>query len=259
MSGRGAERVLQLVEWLADQVNPVSLTDAVKSLSLPKSSALALLRILNDAGYVRRQDDGRYLLVRRPGEPTATGRGHGTLLRCADAYLRGAVEKSGESGFIATLDDDLGVQYIAKILPSREIRYDRNIDVPRRPHQVSSGIILLGGLTDAGLDAYITAEVAAGRLVEAGAAQLRADIARARSTGIWLSRKGVVEGAGGMAAPIRNRDGEIVAAINIAGPSSRLSAAAKKIEPILRQAADAISASLGWLQPHAAGLTSPDD
>lgn len=245
MSGRGAERILQLVEWLADQTVPVSLADAASALGSPKSSTLSLLRLLADAGYVERVDYGRYLLLRCPGAPAANGRGRGILLREADAILRKAVQDSGESGFIAVFGPDQGIQYIAKVLPAREIRYDRNIDVPRRPHQVSSGIILLGSLTNTELDAYIAAEDAAGRLA-GDPQQLRDAIAKARAAGIQTNLKGVVEGAGGMAAPIRNMDGQIVAAINIAGPAPRLEDAAAEIEPILRKAAEEISISLGW-------------
>ena len=46
MSGRGADRILELVEWLARQERARSLVDVVDALSLPKSSALMLLRTL---------------------------------------------------------------------------------------------------------------------------------------------------------------------------------------------------------------------
>ncbi len=67
MSGRGAERILDLIEWLASRSEAVSLAEVVQALALPKSSTLLLLRTLVEARYVTRQTDGRYLLIRLPG------------------------------------------------------------------------------------------------------------------------------------------------------------------------------------------------
>lgn len=248
MSGRGAERILQVIEWMAGEPHSVSFAEVVGALSLPKSSTLDLLRLLMEAGYVERLEDGRYRLVRLPGEPTADRQAWGTLLRHANEPLLEAVAKTGESGFIAVLGEGMSVVYIAKVLPEREIRYDRDVTVARRPHQVSSGIVLLGNLDEKGVRAYAAAERAAGRYSDTDDA-LVWEVRNAVDTGMQVTRVGVVEGAGGMAAPIRNRDGVILAALNIAGPADRLSQAVSVIEPILRNAADRVSQSLGWVLP----------
>ncbi len=244
MSGRGAERILRIIEWMAERTEPAAFVDVVNALSLPKSSALDLLRLLVETGYIRRREDGRYSLIRLPGEPSHGRGAWGTLLRHAEEPLRNAVHASGESGFIAVLDDDFRLRYILKHLPQREILYDRDVRAERRPHQVSSGIILLGGLTDSALRDYARTELAAGRLQETEDS-LIARVAAAREAGLQVNRRGVVEGAGGMAAPIRNRDGAIIAAFNIAGPAERLALAIPDIEPIVRAAAAAITKSLG--------------
>ncbi|MEQ3625374.1 MAG: IclR family transcriptional regulator C-terminal domain-containing protein [Celeribacter sp.] len=245
MSGRGAERILQVIEWMAGEVRPVGFAEVVAALSLPKSSTLDLLRLLVDTGYAERLEDGRYRLRRLPGEPSAERRGWGTLLRHADAPLRRAVARTRESGFIAVLGDDLGIHYIAKVLPRREIYYDRDVTVARRPHQVSSGMILLGRLSHDALRDYAAAECAAGRYTGTEA-ELIQQVDTARRTGMQVTRVGIVEGAGGMAAPIRDRAGHVIAALNIAGPALRLGEAVAQIEPVLRDTADEISRSLGW-------------
>ena len=120
MSGRGAERILQVIEWMAASMQPVGFAEVVRALELPKSSTLDLLRILVEAGYIEKLGDGRYRILRFPGEPTPEARAWGTLLRHAQGPLRDAVDSTGESGFIAVLAEDLNVQYIAKLLPQRE-------------------------------------------------------------------------------------------------------------------------------------------
>lgn len=251
MSGRGAERILQVIEWMATELRPVSFSEVVSALSLPKSSTLDLLRLLVEAGYVERLNDGWYRLVRLPGEPSADRQAWGTLLRHARVPLMEAVTKTGESGFIAVLGEGMNVLYISKVLPQREIRYDRDVTVARRPHQVSSGIILLGNLDEETLRDYAAAERKAGRYSGTDNALVQ-DVRVAAANGVQVTRIGVVEGAGGMAAPIQNRDGVVLAALNIAGPAGRLGSAVGNIDPILRETADRISRSLGW------GTAPPD-
>lgn len=245
MSGRGADRILEVIEWMAAELRPVSFSEVVNALSFPKSSTLDLLRILTEAGYVERLNDGRYEVLRLPGEPTSEHNAWGTLLRHANGPLKEAVEITGESGFVAVLGDEMGVRYIAKFLPHREILYDRDVTVARRPHLVSSGVVLLGSLSAESLASYVKAERKAGRY-DGTYESLSEKVRAAIEAGIQITQVGVVEGAGGMAAPIYGRDGAIIAALNIAGPAHRLADAADQIKPVLLTASDTISRSLGW-------------
>ena len=244
MSGRGAERILQILEWMASETEPVSFVQVVAAFGFPKSSTLDLLRILVTGEYAEKTPDGRYRLLRVPGEPGRPGHGYGTLLRHADPCMRQAVEITRESGFVAVLTEDRDISYILKILPDREIRYDRDVTVARRPHQVSSGIILLGSLTQDELRDYVTTERTSGRF-DGSFEDLAAQVEAARTAGFQITAVGIVEGAGGMAAPIRGRDGKISAAINIAGPAHRIADEVDTIEPVLRETAAAISRAMG--------------
>jgi IclR family transcriptional regulator, acetate operon repressor len=217
LSGRGAERILDLLEWLATKPGAVSLTDVVHALDLPKSSGLLLLRLLVERGYAERLPSGTYALTRLPGEVGSGRDAWGTLLRIADAPLREAVAASSESGFVAVLEDR-HIRYLTKLLPSREIRYDRDITHLRKAHQVASGIAILSGFDDAELGAYLDA------FAETGThrSEIAAAVATARETGCAVNLNGIVEGAAGIAAPIRDAEGRIVAAINISGPRERM-------------------------------------
>lgn len=241
-SGRGSERVLILLEWLSAQTRAVSLAEASAALDAPKSSVLNLLRMLVDMGYLEREGESTYRLVRLPGEVTADHIMHGTLLRRCDASVRGAVKASKETGFIAVADGEY-VRYLCKILPEREIRYDRNIDVSRRKVQVSSGIAIMTGLGEQAL-AEEAAKAEADGLGDAAA--LIARVNTARSEGYAVTRRGIVEGAAGVAAPVFDAKGKVVAALNIAGPSERLAENLENIIEIVRTGAAEASAALGW-------------
>ncbi|MEM9394569.1 MAG: IclR family transcriptional regulator C-terminal domain-containing protein [Pseudomonadota bacterium] len=217
MSGRGSERILALIEWMAKQTEPVALSQVVAALKLPKSSGLGLLRMLVDLGYAERTDDTHYRLVRLPGEITGPDAARGTLLRLLTPVINDAAASAGESGFLAVLEPNLTVLYLNKVMPDREIRYDRDISVPRQPHQVSSGLVLLKTLTDEEIQDY------ASSLPQEAGKSLVADVRATAARGYAITRLGVVEGASGVAAPVFGPTGEIVAALNIAGPALRMS------------------------------------
>lgn len=222
MSGRGAKRILSLIEWLATRTEPVSLTDATLALDMPKSSCLGLLRMLVDLGYVETTDPTHYRLTKLPGQFDAEGRAYGTLLRVLKPVVEEAVEASGESGFIAVLEPDFNVRYLTKITPKREISYDRDISIPRQANQVSSGLVLLSGEPHEVLAEYANSPAVAATQSRSGEAL----ISEARATelrGYATTRQGVVEGAAGVSAPIFDHNGKMVAALNLAGPALRMS------------------------------------
>jgi len=178
--------------------------------------------MLVDLGYVERTDPTHYRLVRLPGEMTGAKSSWGSLLRLLADPLLQAVAATGESGFLAVLTDGKTVHYLNKIMPEREIRYDRDITVPRLACKVSSGIVLLGSLPTDDMETYAVAAARAGDTMLT-AADLVAEVQEALNKGYHANPRGIVEGAAGVAAPIRDRSGTIVAALNIAGPAARMS------------------------------------
>lgn len=208
-----------MIEWLAARPGSASLTDLVQALDLPKSSTLLLLRLLVDRRYVERMADGRYRLVRLPGEVSEGREAWGTILRIAEPFLLDAVKASQETGFVAVMEAGQ-VRYLNKILPDREVRYDRDITRLRVPHQVASGIVLLTDVRDSGLEAYLEGHSVEGELRD----EITAMVSSARHDGFYVNLKGVVEGAAGVAAPVFDTDGRVIAAVNLSGPKDRFHA-----------------------------------
>ncbi|SFU16468.1 IclR family transcriptional regulator C-terminal domain-containing protein [Mesorhizobium sp. YR577] len=236
MSGRGAERILDAVEWFATTTSSVTYTDFVQALDVPKSSALLLLRLLVARGYVQRLPNNRYVLVRLPGEMLGGGDTWGTILRLADRHLRDAVATIEETGFVAVLDNQR-IRYLNKILPKREIRYDRDIVPTRLPHQVASGLVMLADFAPQDLERYLTeAQVPADQW-----SGILAATEGARADGYYVNLNGVVEGAAGIAAPVRDAHGRTVAAINISGPRDRIIADLDRIRDAVVSVAGAVS------------------
>jgi DNA-binding IclR family transcriptional regulator len=76
---------------------------------------------------------------------------------------------------------------------------------------------------------------------------LERDLADIRDRGYSVSDEDLDEGARAVAAPIFGRDGTVVGALSVAGPSSRMgSAELARYRPAVVAAARAISRRLGW-------------
>lgn len=247
MSVRSAARVLDLIEWLATRDTSVALSEACRALDLPKSSTLLLLKTLVDGGYATRGEDGRYRLIRLPGEGSAEAPAWGTIVRVAEPFVRQAVSEIEESGFVAVLTAAFRVRYLTKTLPEmREIRYDRDISADRIAHHVASGIVMLGAMPDAEVERYIAAVRGTPDDFDrpGDEAVLRERIARARTDGFLTNLDGRVEGAGGISAPILDAAGGPLAAVNIAGPRERIAANVRAIERVTRDTAERVSLEL---------------
>lgn len=220
MSGRGAERILDLIEWMAERPAAVSLVELATALAIPKSSALLLVRTLVGRGYVARDEAGRYRLMRLPGEGGAGRAAHDTLCRLAAPFVKEGVDAIGETGCVAVFLPSGHIQYVLKTLPQREIVYDRDITVGRTAHHVASGLMLLSGLPAEALAHYLAHNLERGETTAAVAAAIET----ARQDGYAVNLHGKIEGAAGVAAPIFDRSGTMVGAINYCGPKDRFTA-----------------------------------
>lgn len=81
-------------------------------------------------------------------------------------------------------------------------------------------------------------------------AQLQMDLAHVREQGYAVSFGERVRGGAGIAAPVRDDSGQVVAALSIYGPDSRVTLPViARIAYEVLQAADQLSAALGYLAP----------
>jgi DNA-binding IclR family transcriptional regulator len=244
MTAPSGARILELIEWLASHGRAATLAETRVALDLPKSSTLVLLRTLVESGYAGRGEDGRYRLVRLPGEASAEAGACSTIVRIADPFVRDAVAVTQESGFIAAMTAERRIRYLSKHLPAREIRYDRNITIDRVAHHVASGIAILAALPDADIEAYVADAIRAGAFQRGERGALMTAIAATRRRGVAVNLKGRIEGAGGVAAAILDGAGRPVAALNISGPAERIETGLDRIVAAARDGARLASQEL---------------
>lgn len=241
-SSRGYERVLFLIEWLAKQVEPVSLSEVVSYFGWPKSTTHLLLQSLVEFGYLKQNEYQRYRLVRLPGESTPDTIRWGALIGQSESFLQEAMQETGETVCLAVLTEDLMVKYINRILPEREIRYERDITKLRIPHLVASGLVLLSEMDASQLMRYREVH----QISQSEYTALLSKLTEVKTRQYYMNREGTVEGAAGVASVIRARNEAVLGAINITGPKDRVLQQEQFIIDVAVRTARNISARLGY-------------
>jgi IclR family pca regulon transcriptional regulator len=249
---RGAHFVQSLERGLAvirafDADHPaLTLSDVARSTGLTRAAARRFLLTLTDLGYVH-TDGRRFALSARVLELGYAYLSALTLPEVAEPHLERLVAEVRESSSVSVLDGD-DIVYVARVPTSRIMRVAINVGTRFPAYATSMGRVQLAGLPEPELADYLErAELRA--LTVHTLAQpdaLRAELDRVRAQGWALVDQELEEGLRSIAAPIRDRSGAVVAAVNVSAHASRASkdAVRKSLLPPLLETAARIEADL---------------
>ena len=217
------ERGLSVIRAFDAESPELTLSEVARATGLTRAAARRFLLTLSELGYVR--STGRHFAL----TPRVLELGYAylsslTLPEVAAPHLERLVAEVDESSSISVLDGD-DIVYVARVPTSRIMRVAINVGTRFPAYATSMGRVLLAGLGDAALD-----DVLAGVELEPlrrgrspAPAALRAELDRVRAQGWALVDQELEEGLRSLAAPIRDRDGEVVAAVNVSTSASRSS------------------------------------
>jgi IclR family KDG regulon transcriptional repressor len=147
------------------------------------------------------------------------------LVAVAQPYLQELAEATGETSHLGVVRDQM-VLYIAKVEGWHSLRMPSQVGHRMPMHCIGLGKILLAHLNEADLERYLenadlkamTPNTITNRHV------LRAELANARRNGFGLDNEELELGLRCIAAPIRDYTGEVVAALSVSGPTTRMTA-----------------------------------
>ena len=210
--GRGLQ-VLSL--FGADGRHRLTMTEAAESLGLTRAAAMRVLMTLEHLGYLRRTGS-IYALTARVlslGYAYLSALGFRAVAQpIADAL----VADTGETCSIGVLDG-ADVVYVLRSEAPRIIRIDLAAGSRIPAYLNSMGRLLLSSLPAREFNAYLAAlkPVAVTSRTVTSKTRLKQIVARARADG-WCYIEGEVEeGVTGIAAPIRDPEGRMLAALNL--------------------------------------------
>jgi IclR family transcriptional regulator, pca regulon regulatory protein len=225
--GREAHFVQSLERGLAvirafDAVHPeLTLSEVARICDLTRAAARRFLLTLADLGYVR--TDGRmFSLTPRVLELGYAFLSSLSLPEVAEPHLERLVAQVRESSSVCVLDGD-DVVYVARVPTSRIMTVAINVGTRFPAYATSMGRVLLAGLPDDDLEAYL-GRVRLSRLTArtvATPAALRTELRKVRAQGFAIVDQELEEGLRAVAAPIRDRAGAVIGAANVSVHASR--------------------------------------
>jgi IclR family pca regulon transcriptional regulator len=215
------ERGLAVIRAFDAEHSELTLSEVARETGLTRAAARRFLHTLVSLGYMR--SDGRRFALR----PKILELGYAylssqSLPEVAAPHLEQLVEKVHESSSVSVLDGD-EVVYVARVPTKRIMTVAISVGTRFPAFATSMGRVLLAGQSDDWLDGYLlsaTLRALTPRTISEPA-RLRAELMRIRREGWALVDQELEEGLRSVAAPIRDVDGRVVAAVNVSAHASR--------------------------------------
>ncbi|WP_233517735.1 IclR family transcriptional regulator domain-containing protein [Geodermatophilus marinus] len=240
------ERGLAVIRAFDAEHPRLGLSEVARATGMTRAAARRFLLTLVELGYVR--VDGReFSLSPRVLELGYAYLSSQTLPEVAGPHLEALVARVNESSSVSVLDG-ADVVYVARVPTKRIMTVLIAVGTRLPAHPTSMGRVLLAGLPHADLARYLqTAEFpryTATTITDP--VELRAEVERVRRQGYALVDQELEEGLRSAAAPVRDGDGRVVAAVNVSAHASRTSMAQLEhdLVPALRETAAAIEEDL---------------
>jgi DNA-binding IclR family transcriptional regulator len=245
---RALERALQILGAFSLEHPELSLSELAVATELPPSTALRLLSILAQHGYVEKSaDTDRYRIGVAMFERGSIYIQSTSVEAEAAEPLASLARETNQTASLAVLDRS-DIVHIAVYQPERAIRYYAPVGQREMAHCTGLGKVLLSGLSDDAVQDLVESRGLPGRTDRTITTlpALRAHLAGVRERGYAVDNEESLVGLRCIAAPIYDDRDRITAAVSASGPAAEFS---DETMPFLvaavRKTADRISERLG--------------
>ncbi len=215
--------------------------------ALPKPTALRLARKLTELGALERTPDGEYVIGLRLLEVASLApRGHG-LRATALPYMEDLLHATGQHVLLAVRDG--GAAVLVERLSARgagRVMYRVGGRLPL--HATGVGLVLLAHAPAALQDEILGRDLTLRpENIVRTPRELRAQLADVRRDGVAIAARGWPEPVISVAAPVRGRPGDLVAALSVVTRTGQVEPAV--LRPAVVAVARAISRALAEVTP----------
>jgi IclR family pca regulon transcriptional regulator len=243
------ERALRVLQVFSPAHPQLTLSEMAKIIGLSRATTRRILITFEHLGFVRQ--NGRFFSP----TPRVLRLGYGFLSSLpywdrAQPHVRGLADSVDEASSIAVFDDP-DVVYVLRVPSQRQQTVTLTIGTRLPAYPTSLGQVLLAGLSEAELDRYLERtpleQLTPKTITDKD--ELRAVLERTREQGYSVSNGGRELGVLSVAAPITNRRGEVIAALNVSTNPARISVSElrARILPQVVSTAKSISDDLRYI------------
>lgn len=243
---RSLMRILGMLDAIARAPEGLTLARLNAVIGAPKSSLLMLLRPMVAAGYLV-HEQGRYHLGQSTFTLAATIHAARGLPRLLHPWLERISAATGESVYLAMLDEESSeVEYVDGVQSPQAVRYWVELGARRSLYAGSAGRIFLAFKPKAWRDRYLERVVLMPKTTNTitSKPELLKQADKVRRDGYALSRGEAIEGAAGLAAPVLDAKGALLAAILIGTPDDRMGREMERYRKVLIDACERIRLEL---------------
>lgn len=233
------ERGLAVIRAFDAEHRMLSLSEVAAATGLSRAAARRFLHTLVHLGYMH-NSGGRFALRPKILELGYAYLSSLTLPEVAMPHLEELAEQVRESSSVSELDGE-DVVYIARVPTKRIMRVTINVGTRFPAYATSMGRVLLAAKPDDWLDKYLSSVKLRGLTDHTitSPAGLRQELHKIRGRGWALVDQELEEGLRSLAAPIRDAEGTVIAAVNVsthAGRRSLESVVQDMLRPLLTTA-----------------------
>ncbi len=234
------QRGLAVLEFLSGRDEAATLSEISAALKLSPASIFRLTGVLESAGYLHREEASRRFSLTRKlflqAQPRHEGR---SLVECCLPSMREILQLTGETVQLCCLADNQCV--LLEQLPSTyPFKYIVDLGSRIPVHCCAPGKAIAAYLTEEARSTLLRSlilERHTDQTIVSKSALLE-ELEKVQSRGYAVDQGEHFEGIHCVAAPLLDRHGNAVAAITIAGPSSRIQARRfAELGAIIKQAA----------------------
>jgi IclR family KDG regulon transcriptional repressor len=253
------QKALNLLEALVRSGQPRRLTELARELGLTKPNVYRLLSTLSILGYVKK-DPATSLY-----SPTLKLWEMGSLLvrdvdlvSTAAPRIRRLCEETRESVQIAVFDSGF-VVYVDKVDSPQPLKAITTIGSRVPATVTATGKALLAWLPSSALDQAMTHLKRYTPLTRMKRRELEEDLGETRARGYAINRGEFREGVAGIAAPIRDRSGNVIASVAVWGAEHNILGPQRdNLVHMATAAARDISRDLGYIDSATATARKPE-
>lgn len=239
-------KALKIIDVLVEAKGPLALHQLAGETGMPKPSALRMLLQLEDIGTVKRDATGkRYVIGDAFAGLALRTVSHMTRTSTVRDLLARLVETVGETCNLGVLDGRQ-ILYLERVESAQPLRMHLRAGSRVPLHATAVGKLILAYVPEEKRDLLLEG-AALPRLTENTLTReaLIAQLPEIRARGYSINREESTIGLIGVAVPVSDPNGNILAGLSIHAPTSRFDeAAAEAAVPVLDKAAKAIARAL---------------
>lgn len=246
-TGSAIIRAIEILEVISRSDDTPQLAEICRAVNLPKATVYRILGTLEHAGYVSKEPGAkRYQCGHRLHDISMRVLQNSPARAARRAILEELVEETGETCNLAVPDVHT-VSYLDRVEASWPLKVTLGVGSRIPMYASASGKLFMSFMPRRSCDRFIrtTPLVAYTENTLVDPSRLMSELDRIRTNDFAIDDQEYLNGINCVAVPVRNHEGEVVAAVATHGCSMRMPVSqAMEFLPQMRQAAEAISQTL---------------